>query len=205
MFRARHAHNDRLLECYLAVRHGEPMDLSTAEHLVECRRCGARYAELAAFMDAVRQEGENDSDSVFTAERLRAQQQQIARRLSHVAHPARVISFPEPAARMAATSSVSRTAPRWVAAAAAAGLFAGVALTASFEWGSQMRSARHAATVDASAPGPGVAPAVGREEAVPSADDAFLSELEAALDRPQTSELVAFDVLTPHVREIIAK
>jgi hypothetical protein len=33
-------------------------------------------------------------------------------------------------------------------------------------------------------------------------DDMFMSDLEAVLDRPQTRELVAFDALTPHVREI---
>jgi hypothetical protein len=36
----------------------------------------------------------------------------------------------------------------------------------------------------------------------PAADDAFLSELELALDRPRTRELIAFDAFTPHVREI---
>ena len=35
-----------------------------------------------------------------------------------------------------------------------------------------------------------------------AADDAFLSELELALERPHTRELLAFDALTPHVREI---
>jgi hypothetical protein len=35
-----------------------------------------------------------------------------------------------------------------------------------------------------------------------AADDAFLSELELALERPHTRELRAFDALTPHVREI---
>jgi hypothetical protein len=34
------------------------------------------------------------------------------------------------------------------------------------------------------------------------ADDVFMSALELALDRPHTSELVAFDALTPHVREV---
>ena len=34
------------------------------------------------------------------------------------------------------------------------------------------------------------------------ADDMFMSALDLALDRPHTSELVAFDALTPHVREI---
>ena len=35
-----------------------------------------------------------------------------------------------------------------------------------------------------------------------ASDDAFLSELELALDRPHTRELQAFDTFTPHVREI---
>ena len=33
-------------------------------------------------------------------------------------------------------------------------------------------------------------------------DDKFMSDLESVLDRPHTSELVAFDALTPHVRDI---
>jgi hypothetical protein len=33
-------------------------------------------------------------------------------------------------------------------------------------------------------------------------DDAFLSDLEVALERTQTRELRAIDALTPHVREI---
>ena len=35
-----------------------------------------------------------------------------------------------------------------------------------------------------------------------AADDAFLNELELALERPRTRELVAFDEFTPHVREV---
>ena len=37
-----------------------------------------------------------------------------------------------------------------------------------------------------------------------TADDAFLSELEASLERPRTRALQPFDDLTPHVREIRA-
>ena len=33
-------------------------------------------------------------------------------------------------------------------------------------------------------------------------DEAFLAEIEFAGDRPRTRELVAFDALTPHVREV---
>jgi hypothetical protein len=37
---------------------------------------------------------------------------------------------------------------------------------------------------------------------VSDVNDAFLSELELALERPHTRELVALDELTPHVREV---
>ena len=33
-------------------------------------------------------------------------------------------------------------------------------------------------------------------------DDAFLSDLDVALERPRTRELLPFDALTPHVREV---
>jgi hypothetical protein len=33
-------------------------------------------------------------------------------------------------------------------------------------------------------------------------DEAFLSELDLALERPRTRELAAFDAFTPHVREV---
>jgi hypothetical protein len=205
IFGARHPRDERLYDCYLAARHGEAMDLTTAEHLVTCGRCGSRYAELSAFFEAMGREGEDEADAVFTAERLTAQQRQIASRLSRVARPARVISFPESSARVAVGSRVSRAAPRWMAAAAA-GLFVGVALTASFEWGSQVRSARHASAIDAPAPRLGVGPTDGLAEVDLPADDAFLTELEVALESPHTRELVAFDALTPHVLlEISAK
>ena len=47
-----------------------------------------------------------------------------------------------------------------------------------------------------------VATAAAARLAEVAADDAFLSDLEIALERPHTRELRAFDALTPHVREI---
>ncbi|HKB13537.1 MAG TPA: hypothetical protein VKD69_22880, partial [Vicinamibacterales bacterium] len=92
--RAHHLHDEKLLDCYLTERAGDGMDPPSAEHLADCGVCSGRYAELSAFMDGLRRDGDADADIVFTAERLRAQQQQIARRIEHVGHPARVISFP---------------------------------------------------------------------------------------------------------------
>jgi len=209
--RAHHLQDDRLFDCYLAERGGEAIDPPLAEHLADCETCAARYAELAGLMTVLRHEGEAEADAVFTADRLRAQQQHIERRLAHVGRPARVISFPGQFVRRTIHASTSRTAPRWMAAAAAAGLFIGVALGASYERGSRARGpigssasqrlvARDAEAARASRLTPVITR--GSNPADVAADDAFLSDLEVALERPHTTELQAFDALTPHVREI---
>lgn len=209
--RAHHLQDDRLFDCYLAERGGEAIDPPLAEHLADCETCAARYAELAGLMTVLRREGEAEADAVFTAERLRVQQQHIARRLAHVGRPARVLSFPGQFVRRTIHASTSRTAPRWMAAAAAAGLFIGVAVGASYERGSRARVpigssasqrliARDAETARSSRLTPDTPR--GSNAADVAADDAFLSDLEVALERPHTRELQAFDALTPHVREI---
>src|SRR6185295_14371969 len=133
---------------YLAERAGTPLDPPVAEHLADCAGCSSRYAELMAFMDGLRRDGEADADAIFTPERLRVQQQQIARRLALVGRPARVLSFPGRIVRRTLDASGTRQAPRWIAAAAAAGLFVGVALGASLQWRSQVQS-RQSFLVDA--------------------------------------------------------
>jgi anti-sigma factor RsiW len=194
---SRHVQDDRLLDAYLAARRREPIDPPVAEHLADCGACGARYEELARVMDVVRAEGVAEADAVFTPERLRQQHQQIARRIEHVGRAARVISFPSRFVRRTMTaSSASAATPRWVAAAAAAGLIIGVALGASYGWGAHGTRAL---------PGDMRLRAVATQGTEPvdvASDDAFLSELELALERPHTRELLAFDALTPHVREI---
>ena len=50
--------------------------------------------------------------------------------------------------------------------------------------------------------GPVEPPFVQTSAAEPVNDVDFLSELEVALERPYTPELVALDALTPHVREV---
>ena len=52
--------------CYLAERGGEPVDPRVAEHLADCPSCSSRYAELAAFMDTLRRDGDADADADFT-------------------------------------------------------------------------------------------------------------------------------------------
>ena len=202
--RARHLQEERLFDSYLAERAGDPIDPPIAEHLADCAACAARYAELAAFMDTLRKDGEVEADAIFTPERLRIQHQQIARRIALVRRPARVLSFPGRIVRRTIAASTARTPPRWVAAAAAAGLFVGVALGASFQWRTQLQGRpsllSDAARARAVRVGPVSTRGSGPTEV--ASDDAFLSDLEIALERPHTRELQAFDALTPHVREI---
>jgi hypothetical protein len=204
---SRHAHliEEKLFDCYLAHQKGEAIDPPAAEHLADCEPCAARYADLAGFMDGLSAEGAADADAVFTPERLRTQQREIARRLEHVGRPARIISFPGRLVRrthLTMTGSRSRTAPRWVAAAVAAGLFVGVAVGASYQFGAHTRTLQLALARQAVASRLMPVATRGESPAQVAADDAFLSDLEVALERPHTRELIAFDALTPHVREV---
>jgi hypothetical protein len=197
----RHAHlvEERLFDCYLARQNGEPLTPPFAEHLADCKACAARYADLVSFMDRLRDDGTADADAVFTAEKLRAQQAQIARRLEQVGHRARVLTFPGRVVRRTMTATSGRWTPRSVAAAAAVGLFVGVVVGASYNFGT-----RAVLTQAARQTAPLLTPVAtrGSSPAQVASDDAFLSDLELALERPHTRELLAFDALTPHVREV---
>ena len=131
--RRRHLHDDRLFSCYVAEQSGDAVDGPSAEHLSACADCRARYTELAGFMDGLRADAEAEADAIFTADDLRAQQQQIQRRLEHLGQPARVLSFPARMVRRHLTTPGARIAPRWTAAAAAAGLFIGVGVGVVFD------------------------------------------------------------------------
>lgn len=94
-------------------------------HLRGCEHCRARFATFSEWLDTLRIDATAEADEMFPAERLAAQQVQILRRLEAAEHPARVIAFP----RFARAISVQQTGRRrWIAAAAAAGLFVGVGL-----------------------------------------------------------------------------
>ena len=207
--RAPHLQDERLFDCYYAERRGDAPDPPIAEHLTDCDACRRRFYELSQFLAALRTEADAELEAAFPPERIRAQQQEIARRLESVGRAARVISFPGRVIAQQANTSTARMATRWIAAAAAAGLFVGVAAGTAFNFGGRLdfgRSARfnvgQTARQRISSSVPAVlAPAVASVST--AADDAFMSDLESALDRPHTSELTVFDALTPHVREIV--
>ena len=209
--RAPHLQDDSLSECYFAERRGESLNPPAAEHLADCASCAGRYAEFERFMNSLRDDADDEVDALFPADRLRAQQQEIARRLESIGRAARVISFPGNASARRTSPSATRIAMRWIAGAAAAGLFVGVAAGTFFDFGNRfefgMRGRRNL-VVQRTAGNPqlpahlATAPAVTSATLAAEADDVFMSALDRALDRPHISELVAFDALTPHVREL---
>jgi hypothetical protein len=199
--RVHHLHDERLCDCYYAERAGERADPPAAEHLADCAACGARYAEMAAFLDGLRAEADAAGDEVFTPERLGTQQQRIAHRLEHVGYAARVLSFPKYFGSRHPDAAPHRVAKRWVAAAAAAGLFIGIGTGIFVESG--RRAARPASGFDATRPVSAAPTTDGVVSSPPdTANELFMAELELASDRPRTRELLPFDALTPHVREV---
>jgi hypothetical protein len=201
MGRSRHLHDDRLHDCYLAARCGEALDPRAADHIADCDSCAARYRELADLLGTVGRQAELDADDIFTPERLQHQRDAVLRRLEFAGRPARVISFP---GHGAVPVHRTRMATRWLAAAAAAGLFVGVAVGGAFL---PARGAQNGTRFPVQPPA-ALAVAAPRRVSTPAAatetvdDDRFLHELEIALERPNTRELLSFDHLTPHVREI---
>jgi predicted anti-sigma-YlaC factor YlaD len=207
--RVPHLQDERLYECYYAERRGDVPDPPTAEHLSDCDACRHRFDELTQFLATLRSDADAELEAAFPPDRMRAQQQEIARRLEHIGRAARVISFPGRLAVRQSNTSTARLATRWIAAAAAAGLFVGVAAGTAFNFGGRLNFAPSARLnigqaarqhLTSNVPARLTSGAAGVES---TSDDAFMSDLESALDRPHTSELVVFDALTPHVREIV--
>ena len=194
--RAHHLAEDRLLDCYVAERSNETLDPPAAEHLADCVDCRGRYAELSRFMDGLRDDADSDTDDLFPADWRDAQRQTILRRVENLGHAARVITFPGRLVSQHMSKGARLRVSPWAAATAAASLFLGVAVGMFYDG----RNAPSTVAVVRSAQPPVQAPA----GLVPVAldTDAFLSELERALNGPQTPELKSLDVLTPHVREI---
>jgi hypothetical protein len=210
--RAPHLQDDLLYDCYYASRRGEAIDPPSAEHLADCPACANRYAELGTFLNTLSEEADAEVAALFPADRLRAQQQDIARRLELIGRAARVITFPGRVAAPSTTGAApaprtSRRAARWIAVAAAAGLFVGVAAGTLFNGSSRLDVARAerrpgaVASRRVNTPAPSRLSSSNVQEAVVDMDEMFMSDLETVLDRPHTSVLVGFDALTPHVRD----
>ena len=115
-----HLTDDQLLEAY--VLGGQD------PHLPSCRQCQNRYDAVVRTLEHVREEAISEADQAFTAERLHDQRDRIMRRIERRDHPAEVVVFPHRPAVHPVSQRFLGPARRWVAAAAAAGLAAGMFL-----------------------------------------------------------------------------
>ena len=152
-------------------------------------------ADFARALDEVREDAVREADGVFTDEKLHDQRDRILRRLERQGHPAEVLLFPGRSAQYPAVRRVLGPARRWIAAAAAAGLAAGLFLGFAMD----RRAVTHAGNHT-------LQPAVGTDamawarHASDSRDEQILSEIEDALVGPRrTLELSALDAMTTPV------
>ena len=200
----RHIHEAGLIDHYVAERTGGFAEPPIGAHLADCAECQARFKELQHFMDQVWADGDAEVEALFPPERLAAQRQEIARRLEHIGHAARVISFPAHAGAARSIGLKARGASRWVtAAAAAAGLFVGVAVGTLYN--PTVRRPIERTAVEAVAPAAVPASATTAPALAALDEDEFLNELEFALEGPSADQLLLFDALTPSVREVRAE
>jgi hypothetical protein len=162
-------------------------------HLQVCANCRSRFASFASWLTDLRIDTTAEVDDLFPPERLAAQHGQIFRRLEAAERPARVIAFPKFTQPLTSRSSHGS---RWIAAAAAAGLIAGVGV-------GQMMDIRRSFSGPI-APAGQVQTASIRPERTEIAtaganvgEEAFLSDIDMTLSRPALPELRALDEFTP--------
>ncbi|HXW08475.1 MAG TPA: hypothetical protein VD833_24815 [Vicinamibacterales bacterium] len=190
----RHLDDDALMEIWAAAR----LDVAPLPHphLADCGSCRSRYAALTTWADSLRQDAYAEADEVFTPERLAAQQSQILRRLEAMGRPARVIAFPRFTRVVRGTRSSTQ---RWIGAAAAAGLFVGLAAgqlmdlpwqTGSTSQQAEAPIARNSQSARSSAPMTPVPVSLEDEE------------LFYDLDSGPVRALEAIDAITPRSRDL---
>ena len=168
-------------------------------HLHACAECRLRFASFSAWMNEIRSDAAEDAAEALSPERLAAQQAAISRRLELFERPARVIAFPK------SGDGTSRQSPmrRWVTAAAAAGLIAGMGLGQMFNirlWSpqpTQVRTSRSDPGSTSTARGPVALPAVAS-----ISDETMFAELEE-IATPRYEALRAYDTFTPRAADFV--
>jgi hypothetical protein len=187
-----HLTDDQLMETWVLA--------GDDHHLASCRPCKVRFDELVRSFHQIHDAAVREADHAFTPERLHDQRDRIMRRVERHDHPAEIVAFPQN--RVPSQPAVHRMlgpARRWVAAAAAAGLAAGVFLGFAMDRSTHYRSIEHAAQH------PNASTSIAMKAA---ADDQFFTEIDEALVGSRTREmrqdLGAIDLMTTplEIREV---
>lgn len=209
IMRSHHLAEEVLLTCYMSQRAGESLDPRVAEHLADCTACAARFDSFASFMLDTRSMADAEADAAFPEERRLAQRHRILKRIAQAQTPGRVISFPGREA--GGDKPAFGLTARWAAGAAAAGLFIGYAVGGYLGPAAWQRSGETPVRtysqqqVIVQRPPEPASVRVGGAQGSASDDDAFLMDLEVALERPRAFALQPFDAMTPLVSDIDAR
>jgi hypothetical protein len=202
-----HLREHRLAGAALQLLNGEAPALkpSAQTHLLRCERCAARLEELREVLAGERHAAVDAADALFAEERLAAQRQTILGRLERRHKSARVLRFPPVAVPV---NRRDRPAMRWIAAAAAAGLFVGLAASPVVfpdvqRFPRTAAANRHWPVVGAKWWMPSVSAKPGQSRIAPETDELFLSEMESALNKRRIAPLKALDDLTPRTHDLV--
>jgi anti-sigma factor RsiW len=165
--------------------------IESSDHLAACPACGRRLASLAAMLDGIADTMTATADAAFPPERRARQQMRILQRVAQHATFGRVLAFPhahQPASRRPLRPTRMR---RWVAGAAAAGLFIGMLAGHLVHQLPVLQPAAQTQTA------PVRQPAAALRAATTLSDDEFLREVQRVLDRSGPVALGRLDALTP--------
>ena len=187
-----HLSDDRLIEVSL----DRSPSVTEREHLGACSVCAARRADLSQLLVATTSAAVAEADAVFTPERLARQKTRILQRLEQEGRPGKVVTFP--AGHMHQTRPLrARPGMRWVAGAAAAGLFIGMLA------GHYAPMLRQGARQSSFAPASPEAVTV-QSVSTTMSEEEFLGRLEMASDGTGGTTLQPLHDLTPLAWEVSA-
>jgi len=192
MTRHPHLSDDRLIEVSL----DRSPSVTEREHLGACSVCAARRADLSQLLVATTSAAVAEANAVFTPERLARQKTRILQRLEQEGRPGKVVNFPAGHMHQARPLRV-RPGMRWVAGAAAAGVFIG------------MLAGHYAPMLQPDARQSSFAPASPEAVTVQSvsttmSEEEFLGRLEMAVDGTGGTTLQPLHDLTPLAWEVSA-
>ena len=202
-----HLSDQELLDWYFEHPGNGEAGRPLSPHIAACRTCAQRYAELARELDVLTVEGDNEADTLFTPELLAEQRQHVMRRIENHGRRADIFVFPTRGTNWMTGRRPAWHPMRWVAAAAVAGLAAGMGLGLSVE---RFSIGRGLMTSRSVSPQPVSVATQARPAAStfngaitvegPPLEDvevALLEEIESALVTRRVRELRALDELTP--------
>jgi len=201
--RTQHLSDQELLDWHLADRGPEEGQAhrpgALPAHVSACASCARRYAALVRDLDVLVDDGVSEADATFTPERLDAQRQRIGHRLEQHGRRADVFLFPARGTAPVVSRATSMRPARWVAAAAIAGLAAGLTVGLAvdgFDFNAARR--RSAASLPQPAESRSSSSSSGAlfEQSLPSEAE-LLDSIDLALTTRRVPVLRIYDELTP--------